>query len=714
MLQGRSSFSDNFVIRYESGSTSLGIASDLTNPNNPFNRIWSQLVPDKEKTIVSEYQSAVSSTYWDTLFTEKRVKDYGWDLAKSALGAGIKAATGDPTGVSSVAAGAATSLIKDSITYFNSLGDRANQRDADLLGNAAKQEDLQRYLREASGSAQIGSIDIGNERSEVIVRDFELGRDSLLIPIPENTSGRLNFSLSRVENSSNIAISFRYVQGNGTDPNFLTVELDNTSNRIMNAGSGIPVIEYVNSMLSLSKDKKSYVLGPRLNEAKISNLFSERSGPASTTIVKYRGSIPLDAQMDVQTSIGDDVIYGTNGKELLDAGPGNDMIFPRFGVDRVIGNSGADLVSYAIDGKALNFASSTTGSINVSAPAALGIAISSELIGVEGIHAFGNSELDLSIISRPENDLFGVITGSGSKITGSAFNDVMEISYFADYNESVAAAYQATSFIDGGTGFNSLRLNFEQAPDPLALSYSENGRALQVTSKPLGGSNQVKLIDARNIDLFDLVLGDNAQALDLGQAGSANGAGPMYRVHAGGAADRIIGDNGNNQLYGDAGDDYLDGGAGNDKLTGGLGNDQLFGGDGSDYLVAGEGFDKLTGGRGADSFHIQGGKGYKINDFAASEGDRIILDQVSEVIFSEVSGDKKLKQLTKAGVSNFIYFEKERRALWKADEEKFYQTINFDSRVSAADLKRNVFGWDEGLSDDVFALGQPNSPMMNV
>ena len=707
VLQGRSAFSDNFVIRYESASTTLGITSDLTNPNNPLNRIWNQLVPDKEQTILDEYYSATQTNYWQSIFNKKRGEEFAWDLGKKALGSVFKAGLGDFAG--ELVGDAATGVIKDSITYFNSLGNAANQRDTDLAANAAKQNELQSYLREASGSAQIGQVDVSIGRSAVCILDFELGRDSLVIPNAENY--RISYSLESKPGDP-IAIGFKYSTGQNTEGSFLIVQLDRETNDIMTRDK-IPVIEYVTTMLRLSEDKKSVVLGPSLNKPDIESNPAYRGGPASTTVAVKR-TLPLDERQSITTSIGDDAVYGSNGNELFVTGPGNDMIYPLFGTDRIIAGAGADLVSYVPGRQALKFQSSSTGSINVLAVAGPGKAVTSELIEIEGLHAFGKSEFDLSTISSPENNLFGLITGSGSKVTGSAFNDVMDISYFADYNESVAAAYQATSFIDGGTGFNSLRLNFEQAPDPLALSCSENGRALQVTSKPLGGSNQVKLIDARNIDLFDLMLGDNAQALDLSQAGSANGAGPMYRVHAGGAADRIIGDNGNNQLYGDAGDDTLDGGAGNDKLTGGLGNDQLLGGDGSDYLVAGEGFDKLTGGRGADSFHIQGGKGSKINDFAASEGDRIILDQVSEVIFSEVRGGKKLRKLTKAGVSNFIYFEKERRALWKADEEKSYQTINFDSRVSAADLKRNVFGWDEGLSDDVFALGQPNSPMMNV
>ncbi|MEI7666134.1 MAG: calcium-binding protein [Synechococcaceae cyanobacterium ELA263] len=697
-LQGRSEFSDNFVIRYETGSTSLGITSDLTDPNNPFNKIWSQLVPDKEESILEEYYSAVNSKYWETIFTTKRLEELAWDLGKKALGSVFKAGLGDFAG--ELLGDAVTGVIKDSITYFNSLGDRANQRDADLDANAAKQNELQQYLAKASGSAQIGKVDVSLGRTSVNIQDFELGRDSLLIPNAENRP--LAFRLLTKEPGRPITIGIRYVTGSNKDLDFLTFELDEESNRILN-NSGRDIIAYVNSMLRLSEDKKSSVLGPSLNKPVITSDLSYVGGPASTTVAVKR-ELTLDQLQSIETSIGDDAVYGSDGNELIITGPGNDMIYPLFGTDRVNAGTGTDLVSYVVGRQALKFQSSSTGSINVSTPAGLGKAVTSELIRIEGLHAFGNSEFDLSTISRPENDLFGVITGSGSKITGSAYNDVMEISYFADYNESVDAAYQATSFIDGGLGFNSLRLNFEEAGDPLALSYSDNGRTLLVTSKPLDGSKQVNLVDARNIDLFDVELGDNAQALDLSKAGFVNGDGPTFRIHAGAAADSIIGDSDNNQLYGDEGNDTLDGGAGDDKLIGGLGDDYLLGGDGRDYLVADEGFDRLTGGLGADRFQIQGGTQATISDFTVSEGDQVIFDLISNVNFAEASGGKKLRKVIKAGTANLIYNPKSHVALWKGDDQTTFQTLNFDSSVSSADLKQSVFGWQDGLDDPLIVM----------
>lgn len=151
VLSGSNQFADNFIIKYETGSSSFGIATDLTDPENPFNRIWRELVPDREQAILDEYYSAVNTGYWESIFTSKRLEDIGWDLAKEAIGTKLGKAGGT----------AAVNLVKDSLAYLNSLGDRANQRDADLAENAARQDELQQYLLEASATAQIGQIDVG-------------------------------------------------------------------------------------------------------------------------------------------------------------------------------------------------------------------------------------------------------------------------------------------------------------------------------------------------------------------------------------------------------------------------------------------------------------------------------------------------------------------------------------------------------------------------
>ena len=717
VLMGNPGFSDNFLVRYETGSTLLGIATDLTDPENPFNRIWRELVPDREQEILDEYYSAVNTGYWEAIFTSKRAEDILWDLGKSALKAGVKAAGGGaiadslPTPV--------FNIFKDSIAYANSLGDRANQLDADLAANAARQDELQRYLREASGSAQIGQVDVSLQRSRVIVQNFELGRDSLVIPAADGRAQRIAFSISRSSTGTS-ALDFLYDTGSSTDVPFLSVELDARSDRIVN-NRQIPLSQYVNSMLRPSEDGKSFVLGARLNEPIVLDSLSYTGGPASTTVIVDR-RVPLGERITVETSIGDDEIFGSDGDELINADSGNDLIFPGFGVDRINGGKGVDLVSYVIDEKALRFKSAGNGSIEVSPLPGQGNFVNSVLTDIEGIHAYGKSQIDLSTILRPENDVFGVISGSGSQITGSNFDDNIEISFFSDYNASIEAAYRETSVINGGSGFNRLRLNFEEAPDPLALAFSDQGRTLNITAAPPDSSQEVNLIDAQNIDFFDIVFGEDSQKFDLGQAfpsqrlaadGESNlspNSSPVsiVKIHAGGGKDILFGNQADNQLYGDLGNDILDGRDGNDLLVGGGGNDDIRGGRGKDHLYSTGGRDVLTSGKGADSFHFSGKKTDTITDFNPAEGDRIVLDEVEgEAVYSIAESKREVRQLKKAGIVNFIYRESKEYALWRGDGMDSFRKIKFESSVPSSVLMGSVFGRQSSPSASSFFMEQP-------
>lgn len=99
--------------------------------------------------------------------------------------------------------------------------------------------------------------------------------------------------------------------------------------------------------------------------------------------------------------------------------------------------------------------------------------------------------------------------------------------------------------------------------------------------------------------------------------------------------DDMDGRGGNDLMRGAAGNDDMDGGDGNDSLSGedgrddidgNRGNDLLDGGAGDDILVGGRGNDKLTGGDGADRFEFRRGDGRDLIMDFANGVDRIELD----------------------------------------------------------------------------------------
>lgn len=536
-----------------------------------------------------------------------------------------------------------------------------------------------------------------------------MGRDSLVIPAADGDIRRLRFGLSRSSTGLN-TLDFTYGSGSSTDLPFLSIELDASSNRIIQ-NRGIPLQQYVNSMLSLSADGSSYVLGPRLREPILLDSTSYTGGPASTEVIVDR-LVPLRTRILVETSIGDDAIYGSDGDELIIAHSGNDLIFPGFGEDNVNGGQGVDLVSYVRDERALRLRSTGTGSIEVSAPPGQINFVDSVLKGIEGIHAYGKSQIDLSQSNRPENDVFGVISGSGSQISGSNFDDNIEVSFFDDYNDSIEAAYRETSVINGRSGFNRLRLNFEEAPDRLALEFSDQGRTLNITSVPPNGDRSVNLINAQRIDYFDIVFGDDSQKFDIDKAFSSqrlaadakaslnakSSPDSIVKIHAGAGSDKLFGNQGDNQFYGDEGNDKIKGLGGRDLLVGGNGDDRIRGGGGDDQIHSSNGRDVLTGGKGANSFHFSGKKTDSITDFDPSDGDRIVLDEVEgEVIFSVAENKREVERLQRAGIVNFVYRENKRYALWRGDGVGSFRKIEFESSVSSSVLMESVFGRQASL-----------------
>tara|TARA_B100002052_G_scaffold295740_1_gene322815 strand:+ start:1685 stop:1945 length:261 start_codon:yes stop_codon:yes gene_type:complete len=68
---------DRFNVSLEDRSTVAGITSDLTNPNNPLNKIWKELVPDKEASILADYQAKANVSYVEARFTTERLKNIG-------------------------------------------------------------------------------------------------------------------------------------------------------------------------------------------------------------------------------------------------------------------------------------------------------------------------------------------------------------------------------------------------------------------------------------------------------------------------------------------------------------------------------------------------------------------------------------------------------------------------------------------------------------
>ena len=101
----------------------------------------------------------------------------------------------------------------------------------------------------------------------------------------------------------------------------------------------------------------------------------------------------------------------------------------------------------------------------------------------------------------------------------------------------------------------------------------------------------------------------------------------------------VTGSGAHNEVNGNLGNDTVRGGSGGDTLRGGQGDDLIVGGSGSDWISGDRGHDTVSGGGGADIFHTFSGAGVSVvQDFSASEGDRVHVESGAQFTVSEHDG----------------------------------------------------------------------------
>lgn len=290
--------------------------------------------------------------------------------------------------------------------------------------------------------------------------------------------------------------------------------------------------------------------------------------------------------------LGDDVINGGAGADLIVGNLGDDVVNGGTGADVIIGgvlnligntgtilDGGNDTATYADSSAGVQIDLYNLQLLNVSL---LGISLSA-VNGAVG-HG-GDAEGDV---------LLGI-----NNLTGSAFDDRL-------------IGNDLVNSLIGNAGADVL--------------YGKGG-----DDALTGGAGDDKLVGGVGAD--HLVGGDGSDwayyheatagviaSLATGAGTGGEAAGDTFdsieNLWGSTFADTLTGDNGANTLFGNDGNDVLSGGGGDDLLEGGNGNDTLngdagadamYGGAGIDIINGGAGDDRLVGGAGADT--LNGGDG---------------------------------------------------------------------------------------------------------
>jgi Ca2+-binding RTX toxin-like protein len=273
---------------------------------------------------------------------------------------------------------------------------------------------------------------------------------------------------------------------------------------------------------------------------------------------------------------GNDTLRGNSAANLLDGGPGADIMTGRSGNDVYVVDDPADQVVEAPGGgtdqvrSKLNLYALPDNVENL------------KFAGSGGFEGLGN-DLHNLIEGGDGDDLLNGAAGVDT-LLGRGGNDHLIGGSDGDV-------------LDGGPGPDML----EGGPGNDVYLVDNAGDA--VVELAGDGADQVLTT------LLTYQLPEHVESL------SANGAGNFH----------LIGNGADNLIAGTGGDDLLDGGDGHDELRGNSGNDTLVGGAGNDRLVGGAGTDVMTGGAGNDIFQIGGwetglqGDADVITDFTVGE-----------------------------------------------------------------------------------------------
>jgi Ca2+-binding RTX toxin-like protein len=381
---------------------------------------------------------------------------------------------------------------------------------------------------------------------------------------------------------------------------------------------------------------------------------------------------------------GNDTITGGDGDDRITGGAGADVLNGGKGADRFIVASLAEFAGDQLDGGEDDVAdlliyAGTTGTLELSGllPGIDRVLVSA-LGGMLGTAAINVDASDMQrAIQITGNDGANVITGTEGydRLQGNGGNDIFIIVNPLDhYDPEDPNPPEFGEEIDGGTGFNVIRLTSAVAADFVLNPITSNIAEVEI-SNALGdnsGSADIGL-DASGVTDTGLILTGNAGENRI--VGTSN----ADTITGGAGADTLVGGDGSGLddlfLIASAGDhvagEEIEGGEGSDtirftsttanqvldlqivtsvehavignsagattgtttlgidasstdygiRLEGNAGNNALTGGSGNDTLIGGAGRDNLQGGGGHDLFIIAQGTHFALNEAIAGGDD---------------------------------------------------------------------------------------------
>lgn len=583
----------NFINFEAAGSGQVGVSADLSNPDNPLHQIWRKLVPDRESEILAKYQAQIVQTRFEAVV----------DLVSGVLGQRTLANLNNSLvmGVSGFnpITGFGFSILSNLCKALYGHVEAAKQRDIDLEVNAKEQQDLLNFLNSQTQS-KVGLVNLREERNSILIEDFTIGEDVIIIGDFGKEGPRLTVGASSINPGSH-TVTISAGKNTNEPRDIVTIELSDQSNNELSE-SNLSATDYLATLLRRRPDQ-SWILGTRQSRPVILRSADRfQGGPAATDVIVDRETNGLGDQerLSIRTLSGNDQVYGSSGVESIFTSRGDDVIFPGLvpagmTIDSVNAGPGADLVSYTSIGQSIDIIGGMKRDRSEFSQMEISLQSSSaqiaELLGVETIEAYGPSTFKYQNLPDPAANgpgFYTVRSGSGSRFEGSRFNDVVVISYDEKTNDSTAGAFGRQSRVDGKEGLNSLYLSFDRSPAGLSAQKRSGEHDFEI--RLLSG---LSLVEANSIQFVQIQGSDHADHFDFADSSS----------------DFVI-----------RGDD------GDDLLRGGMGDDILVAGRGAPGSLEGQ---RLSGGGGKNQFWVMTGGSCYIEDFVVGQ-DTIVLEGYGE------------------------------------------------------------------------------------
>ena len=335
---------------------------------------------------------------------------------------------------------------------------------------------------------------------------------------------------------------------------------------------------------------------------------------------------------------GNDTLYGDAGNDTLHGGLGNDVVYGGDGDDTLNGNQGNDTL---IGGAGNDVVNGGFGNDSIT-----GGAGNDTLNGEDGNDTINGGDGDDMINGGAGDDVLSGGTGN-DKIEGSVGEDVMyggagDDDIWGGLDDDTLYGGSGDDTLGGGAG-NDIIFTGDDA-DSIDGGIGDDFIDAGIDNDSVtGGDGNDTIIGGQGEDIIegndgdDLIYGgldvetpDQPDAID--EAVDDN----RDTIYGGNGNDTIYGRDDNDTLFGDAGNDLIFGGVDNDEIYGGPGNDVLSGDQGDDLINGGNGDDTIYGGTGNDT--INGGAGQDLI-YGGDGDDKIQGNQDDDAIYGDAGND---------------------------------------------------------------------------